>query len=81
LEKIGGPIVGLSNQSNDLKNALSYIMIFYHEEENVEVIIPVCRSAAEVFDYLHNELVVLGKEYLFPKELVNKAKGGGAMYN
>jgi hypothetical protein len=76
-----GPIVGLSNQSNDLKNALSYIMIFYHEEENVEVIIPVCRSAAEVFDYLHNELVVLGKEYLFPKELVNKAKGGGAMYN
>jgi hypothetical protein len=56
-------------------------MIFYHEEENVEVIIPVCRSAAEVFDYLHNELVVLGKEYLFPKELVNKAKGGGAMYN
>lgn len=68
-----GPIVGLSNQSDDLKNALSYILIFYHEEENVEVIIPQCKSAAEVFDYLHNEVVALGKEHLFSKDLVKKA--------
>lgn len=74
-----GPIVGLSNQSDNLKNALSYIMVFYHEE-GVQVIVPVCKSAAEVFDYLHNEVVALGKEYLFSKELVKKAKGGGPMY-
>lgn len=79
--KVWGPKVGLLNQSNDLKTALSYHMIFHHEKENVSVIIPPMNSAAELFDYLHNEVVVLGKEHLFPKEFVTKAKGGGAMYN
>jgi len=78
--KTWGPIVGMSNQSIDLKKALSNFMIFYHEKENVEVIIPPCRSAAELFNFLQNEVREIGKEYLFPDELVKKAKGGGPMY-
>lgn len=76
-----GPIVGLANQSEKLKDALSFLLVFYHEEENVEILIPVCKSAAEVFDFLHNEVVALGKEHLFSKEFVNKAKSGGPMYD
>lgn len=79
--KTWGPVVGLSNQSNDLKTALSHIMVFRHEEENVEVLIPPCKSAVELFDYLHNEVASLGKEDLFSKERSQKVKGGGAMYN
>lgn len=74
-----GSIVGLSNQSDHLKEVLSYIMVFSHEE-GVQIIVPVCKSAAAVFDYLHNEMVALGKEHLFSKELVKKAKGGGPFY-
>lgn len=75
-----GPIVGLGNQSQGLKDTLSKIMVFYHEGENVKVTIPVCKSAAEVFDCLNSKLVVLGKEHLFSKEMAKKAKGGGPMY-
>jgi hypothetical protein len=74
-----GPIVGVSNQSQPLKEALSHVMVFSHEE-GVEVVVPVCKTAAAVFDYVHNEMVALGKEHLFSKELVKKAKGGGPFY-
>jgi hypothetical protein len=74
-----GPIVGVSNQSDHLKEVLSHVMVFSHEE-GVEVVVPVCKTAAAVFDYVHNEMVALGKEHLFSKELVKKAKGGGPMY-
>lgn len=78
--KTWGPVIGLANQSDDLKKALSYIMVFYHEKENVEIIIPPMKSGAAVFDFLHLELVTIGKEHLFSKEFVKKAKGGGPMY-
>lgn len=79
--KVWGPKVGLLNQSNDLKTALSSSMIFHHEKENVTIIIPSMNSAAELFDFLHNEVKTLGKKHLFPKEYVIKAKKGGSMYN
>lgn len=75
-----GPIVGLKNQSQALRDVLLQIMVFYHEGENVKVEIPVCKTAAEVFDCLNSKLVVLGKEHLFSKEMAKKAKGGGPMY-
>lgn len=78
--KIWGPIVGLANQGDDLKKALSYLMVFRHEKENVEIILPPMKSAAAVFDYLHIMLVAIGKEHLFSKDTVKKAKGGGPMY-
>jgi hypothetical protein len=68
-----GPLVGVSNQSQPLKEALSHIMVFSHEE-GAEVVVPVCKTAAAVFDYVHNEMVTLGKEHLFSKELVKKSK-------
>lgn len=79
--KIWGSVVGLANQSDALKKALSYILIFRYEKENVEIIIPPMKSAAAVFDYLHEQLVGIGKEHLFSKEYVQKAKKGGAMYS
>lgn len=77
--KAWGRSVGLSNQSSGLKAALSYILIFRHEE-GVEVTIFPCDSAAELFDTLHAEVTALGKEQLFSKDTVKKAKGGGPMY-
>lgn len=74
-----GPIVGMSNQSDHLKYVLSHVMVFSHKE-GVQVVVPVCKTASAVFDYVHNEMVALGKEHLFSKELVKKAKGGGPMY-
>lgn len=74
-----GSHVGLLNQSFELKQCISKFLLFKHKD-GFQVLISPSNSGSEVFDKLHKAVVAENCEYLFDKDFLKKAKGGGPMY-